>query len=485
MKIITDAIFSDTFLWIIEVILLITLGYFLYQIINIKKIRSIKEVRKQAFTDQLTGRGNRYLFISELDKLIEKNKKFAVCFMDLDGFKHINDTMGHDAGDELLIYLANTFDTKLPKNATAYRLGGDEFAIIIKDIKTTDDVVRLLEYLKVQFSTPIVIDKTEISLQYSLGVSIFPEDAITRQELIMYADDAMYYIKENGKNGYYFHNKTLKAKLDNKNKMEKDLKRAYENNEFSISLQPRLDLENLDEICFEALLYWEHPVLGKLESNYFIKQADDMGIIIKLDQFVLESVCKKLNKLKSMGLNNVHMAINISNRHVLKADFYNKLCSILKENNIQKDDIYFELTNKIDTCKLGSYKEMLNAFKEHGIKIVINNLEVKYESLKLFKELPIDEIKLSAEYINSDGNIQEGCLKDIVKLCKKLDYKVIICCIDDRLKLKTAIDYGASKIQGELLYNKMYDKYIGENVKKYNSNRKKVDKIIEELEKVN
>lgn len=483
MEIIINTISNNTFLWIIEVILLVTLGYLLYQIINIKKIRSIVKVRKQAFTDQLTGRGNRYLFISELDKLIEKKKKFAVCFMDLDGFKHINDTMGHDAGDKLLIYLANTFEKYLPKNATAYRLGGDEFSIIIKDIKTTDDVVKLIEYLKERFSKPIIIDKTEISLQYSLGISMFPEDATTRQELIMYADDAMYYIKENGKNGYYFHNKTLKARLDNKNKMELDLKRAYENGEFSISLQPRLNLENLDEICFEALLYWEHPVLGRLESNYFIKQADDMGIIIKLDQFVLESVCKKLNKLKSMGFKNVHMAVNISNRHVLKSDFYNKLCSILKENNIEKDDIYFELTKNIDIDKLNAYKDMLKTFKECGVKIIINNLEVKYDSIKLFKDLPIDEIKISSEYIKSDESIPEGCLKDIIKLCRKLEYKVIVCCIDDRIKLKTAIEYGANKLQGDLLYNKMYDKYIGENIKKYNNNIKRVDMIIEGLEK--
>ena len=328
---------NTAFLQISEVILLIILGFVLYQLINFRKIRKSDLEKKQAYTDQLTGRGNRYLFLSVLDKLIKKGNKFAVCFMDLDGFKQINDTMGHDAGDELLVYLAITFDEKLPKNAVAYRLGGDEFSIIIQNIKTTRDITKVLDYMKKQLEEPILIHGTLISLQYSLGISVFPEDADNKNDLIMYADDAMYYIKENGKNGYYFHNKTLKAKLDNKNKMEKDLKEAYDKKEFSISLQPRINLNDLDNICFEALLYWNHPVLGKLDSDYFIKQADEMGIIVKLDRYVLDAMCKKLNFLKKQGYKHIQMAVNISNRHFMKEDFVNELCKILSENNVKKN----------------------------------------------------------------------------------------------------------------------------------------------------
>ena len=139
-------------------------GILVASLFNRSKEKERLIIKKQAYTDQLTGRGNRYLFMETLDKLIKKGKKFAVCFMDLDGFKQINDTMGHDAGDELLIYLANTFETKLPKNATAYRLGGDEFSIVIKNISTTEDITNLLDELKEELSKPIVIDGTTISL---------------------------------------------------------------------------------------------------------------------------------------------------------------------------------------------------------------------------------------------------------------------------------------------------------------------------------
>ena len=472
---------NPTFLKIAEIFLLVILGFVLYQLINYRKIRKREIEKKQAYTDQLTGRGNRYLFLSVLDKLIKKGNKFAVCFMDLDGFKQINDTMGHDAGDELLVYLARTFDEKLPSNAVAYRLGGDEFSIVIQNIKTTRDITKVLDYMKKQLEEPIMIQGTSISLQYSLGISVFPEDAKTKTELIMYADDAMYYIKENGKNGYYFHNKSLKAKLDNKNKMEKDLKEAYDKNEFSISLQPRINLNDMDNICFEALLYWNHPVLGKLNSDYFIKQADEMGIIVKLDRFVLENMCKKLTELKNNGYTNIQMAINISTRHFMKDDFTNELCKILEKNNVSKGEVILELTNNIDLKKINMYSSMFEKLKKSGAKISINNFNIKYEDMILYNNLNIDEIKLYAKYMSKESNLNDNCLENVVKLSKDLESEITICCIETKEQLEKAIKYGADKVQGFFLFNKMYDEYISDVIKKYDNLKEKVYKVISDV----
>lgn len=472
---------NPTFLKIAEIFLLVILGFVLYQLINYRKIRKREIEKKQAYTDQLTGRGNRYLFLSVLDKLIKKGNKFAVCFMDLDGFKQINDTMGHDAGDELLVYLARTFDEKLPSNAVAYRLGGDEFSIVIQNIKTTRDITKVLDYMKKQLEEPIMIQGTSISLQYSLGISVFPEDAKTKTELIMYADDAMYYIKENGKNGYYFHNKSLKAKLDNKNKMEKDLKEAYDKNEFSISLQPRINLNDMDNICFEALLYWNHPVLGKLDSDYFIKQADEMGIIVKLDRFVLESMCKKLTELKNNGYTNIQMAVNISTRHFMKDDFTNELCKILEKNNVSKGEVILELTNNIDLKKINMYRSMFEKLKKSGAKISINNFNIKYEDMILYNNLNIDEIKLYAKYISKESDLNDNCLENVIKLSKDLGSEITICCIETKEQLKKAIKYGADKVQGFFLFNRMYDEYISDVIKKYDNLKEKVYKVISDV----
>lgn len=472
---------NPTFLKIAEIFLLVILGFVLYQLINYRKIRKREIEKKQAYTDQLTGRGNRYLFLSVLDKLIKKGNKFAVCFMDLDGFKQINDTMGHDAGDELLVYLARTFDEKLPSNAVAYRLGGDEFSIVIQNIKTTRDITKVLDYMKKQLEEPIMIQGTSISLQYSLGISVFPEDAKTKTELIMYADDAMYYIKENGKNGYYFHNKSLKAKLDNKNKMEKDLKEAYDKNEFSISLQPRINLNDMDNICFEALLYWNHPVLGKLDSDYFIKQADEMGIIVKLDRFVLENMCKKLTELKNNGYTNIQMAVNISTRHFMKDDFTNELCKILEKNNVSKGEVILELTNNIDLKKINMYRSMFEKLKKSGAKISINNFNIKYEDMILYNNLNIDEVKLYAKYMSKESDLNDDCLENVIKLSKDLGSEITICCIETKEQLEKAIKYGADKVQGFFLFNKMYDEYISDVIKKYDNLKEKVYKVISDV----
>ena len=472
---------NPTFLKIAEIFLLVILGFVLYQLINYRKIRKREIEKKQAYTDQLTGRGNRYLFLSVLDKLIKKGNKFAVCFMDLDGFKQINDTMGHDAGDELLVYLARTFDEKLPLNAVAYRLGGDEFSIVIQNIKTTRDITKVLDYMKKQLEEPIMIQGTSISLQYSLGISVFPEDAKTKTELIMYADDAMYYIKENGKNGYYFHNKSLKAKLDNKNKMEKDLKEAYDKNEFSISLQPRINLNDMDNICFEALLYWNHPVLGKLDSDYFIKQADEMGIIVKLDRFVLENMCKKLTELKNNGYTNIQMAVNISTRHFMKDDFTNELCKILEKNNVSKGEVILELTNNIDLKKINMYRSMFEKLKKSGVKISINNFNIKYEDMILYNNLNIDEVKLYAKYMSKESDLNDDCLENVIKLSKDLGSEITICCIETKEQLEKAIKYGADKVQGFFLFNKMYDEYISDVIKKYDNLKEKVYKVISDV----
>ncbi len=465
-------------MYLIEVTILVVIGMLSYKLFELDKNKENKIVKKQALTDQLTGRGNRYMFQQVLDKLISKKKKFAVCFMDLDGFKQINDTMGHDAGDELLIALSNTFESKLPKNATAYRLGGDEFSIVIEGIKTVADITELLDNLKKELNVPLNIDGTSISLQYSLGVSIFPEDADNRTDLLKYADDAMYYIKEHGKNGYYFHNKSLKAKLENDTKMQADLKKAFANNEFGFSMQPRINVKDISSVCFEALLYWKHPVLGKLTSEYFIKQADEIALTIKLDQYILEKVCKKLNELKSKGFKNLKMAVNISNRHMVKKEFIDRLCEILNENNIEKGEIQIELTDTIEINKIEGYKTMFERLKESGANIIVNNLELKYDAISAFKDLQIDEMKLCATYVSESSKLSVDILRNIVNLCKNLDYKVTVGKIDEECELDSAIKSGSDNIQGNLIFKAMESEMIETFLNEYGNYKNRIENII-------
>lgn len=477
--------FNSILLEAIKALVFVLIGILIYRVIEGSNRKNHKMVKQQAFTDQLTGRGNRYLFISVLDKLITKNKRFAVCFMDLDGFKQINDSMGHDAGDELLIALSDTFESKLPKNATAYRLGGDEFAIIIENTKTTEDVTNVLDNLKENFKTPFVIENTNITLEYSLGIAMYPEDATNRQDLIMYADDAMYYIKKNGKNDYYFHNKVLRAKLENKNKMQKDLKIAYKEGQFGVEFQPRIDIQNTSQIGFEALLYWNHPVLGRIPSTYFIKQANETALTVKLDQYVLQEVCNQLNLFKKNGNKNIKIAVNISSKHVEKKDFVEALCNILNDSKIEPGEIQLELIDDIDIDKIEKYKIMFEKLKECGADIIINNMQVKYEAIKLFNELPIDELKLSAEYVSVESSLDTEILANIVKLGKVMNFKVLITAVENEKQLNESIKKGADKIQGNFLFKKMDINLTEEFISEYGKYINRLDNIILSAKNIN
>ena len=376
--------------------------------------------------------------------------------MDLDGFKQINDTMGHDAGDELLISLNNTFNLKLPKNVVSYRIGGDEFSLIITDIKTTDDITKILDNLRKDLNEPFIIENTSISLEYSLGIAIFPEDARTKKELVTYADDAMYYIKEHGKNDYYFHNKALKAKLENSTKMEKELKNAFEKQEFGIHFQPRINLKDKKSICFEALLYWKHPVLGEISSEYFLKQAEEMSLIIKLDEYVLRLACERLNEIQKIYQNKyISIAVNLSNSHMKRRNFVKNICDIIKEYDITKGSLKLEFTDDIDITRISEYKYLFEEIKNTGADIVISNLQIKYNSLILLKSLPIDEIKISSKYLLKESPLDKVVLLDVINLCNNIGYSPIVIEVENADELEFLNNLNINYIQGNIIGKKM------------------------------
>ncbi|MDF2865256.1 MAG: hypothetical protein K0R72_65 [Clostridia bacterium] len=470
--------------WINLIVYLTVLltGMILYRYSILNKIKENTKIKKQAFTDPLTGRGNRHKFLSELDNHLNKKNKFAVCFMDLDGFKHVNDTLGHDAGDLLLIELGNMLEKNLPSTCIPYRLGGDEFGIIMDNINTIEEISNILDKLKEGLKVPVVIDDTKIVLEYSLGVSIYPTDGTSRNELMTYADDAMYYIKENGKNSYYFHNEALKAQLNNKKKMEIDLKDALKNKEFDVEFQPRINLNNLDEICLESLIFWNHPVLGKLNSEYFIKQAEEMGIVIYLDEFVLRKSCEKIDNLNLNGYKNVKISINLSNTHAKRHEFGDKLFEILNEYKLNRGVIQIEFTNMVIIKYLESYKYLIDRLKEAGASVCISNLELKYENLKLFRQLRIDEIKINAGYISKKSDFNPNILKNIISVCKDLDYLTTVICIENEDELKYALNGQADKIQGNYLFKKVDNSNLEDFLINYPTFKSGIENIITKLQ---
>lgn len=468
-------LFKTIYVEVILILCSICLGMIMYRNSIKYKLRENKAVSEAAYKDALTGKGNRYKFNQETQKLVEDvNNKFALCVLDLDGFKHINDNMGHDAGDELLIKLSEAIQSAMPENGEVFRLGGDEFAIIFKDI---NDKVKVEEYVKkvnANVSQPMEVRDTKINLEYSLGIAIFPNDSKDFVELLNFADAAMYHVKETGKNGYYFHNESLKAKLENKTKMENDLKKAYENNEFDIDFQPRINVNDDKEIWLEALLYWNHSTLGKLRAQYFLENIESIGLIINVDEIVLEKSISKLIELKSKGYSNVKIAINLSLRHFMRSDFVDRLCKILEKRNFDRGSLMLEITDLIDETKIEDYKLKMDKIKEYGVKISVNNLEVKYEIMSLFKKLPVDEVKVSAEYVERSSVFNSSVLKDIVELGKDLYYEVTVVKIENDRELERALNCKVDKIQGNYIYRPVEENELLEFLVSYSDIRKKL-----------
>ncbi len=446
------------------------LGMIAYGYTAKSKIEESKDAAQAAYIDALTKLGNRHKFNKVIGEMVKhEDKKFALCFLDLDDFKHINDNMGHDAGDELLIELGKRLVDGVADHGQVFRLGGDEYALIITKADTKLEVETIVKRVQRNVVRPVDIRGNKVNLDYSLGIAMFPEDTTDSVQLVNFADSAMYHIKESGKSDYYFHNPALRSKTENKKRMETELKAAFENKEFGIDYQPRVNLKEPKQIWLEAFLYWNHPMVGKLRAEYFLKFAESIGLIIGIDELMIEQAIIKLNKLRKEGYPNVNIAMNISLRHFQRKDFVEKLCKIFEKNPIEPGTLMLQITDTIDVDKIESYKVMFDKVRKYGIKISVANFEIKHEVMDMFRRLQIDEVKVSSKYIDSNSIFGPNVLKDIVTLARDLQYDIVITRIEDEATLNKILKLKVDMIQGNYLFNIMDEKDLMEFLKSLNT----------------
>lgn len=380
---------------------------------------------------------------------------------------------GHDAGDELLIELGKRLKESIGDHGEVFRLGGDEYALIIVGADTKLEVETIVKRVQRSVIKPIIIRNNTVNLEYSLGIACFPEDSRDANEIVNFADAAMYHVKESGKSSYYFHNVALKAKTDNKRRMENELKAAYANKEFGIDYQPRLDVKSPKNIWLETFLYWNHPMIGKLKADYFMSYAETTGLIIGLDQYVIEDSISKLEKFRRNGFDNVCIAINVSIRHFQRHDFIDKLCSIIEKNRVKEGTLMFQITDSIDTTKIEEYKVMFEKLKKLGVRISINNICIRYEELDLLNRLQIDEIKINSEFLVSNSIFKKSVLKHIIHFCKDLGYEILVTKISDENTLQEVLKYPINRVQGLYIYPIIENDKIEDFLKSYTQSRTK------------
>lgn len=363
-----------------------------------------EEMRRMAQHDALTGLPNRRLFAEilaiEFAQARRHRSKLAVLFLDLDRFKEVNDTLGHEAGDRLLKKVADRFRRTIREADTVARIGGDEFNMILADISRAEDVSDIALKIVASLREPIVLDGHELHVTTSVGISIYPDDSEEIETLLRYADIAMYHAKENGRNTFRFYNPSINTRSIERIKLESWLRQTIKREELVVYYQPQVDIKS-GKVCYaEALVRWNHPDRGLLEPKDFLPLAEETGFITSIDEWVLRTACSRTAAWKKTGLNAFCVTVNLSARRFQSPDLVDMITSVLEETGVAPDCLDLEVTESTAMSNVERSASQLRDLRGMGIHISIDDFGTGYSSLNYLKKLPIERLKIDKSFIH-------------------------------------------------------------------------------------
>lgn len=382
-----------------------------------------------SYYDPLTDLGNRHLLQERLTLEIETARVnrhvLALLFIDLDGFKLINDNLGHSAGDLLLKLSADRIRHCLRPGDIAIRLGADEFLVLLPAIRDTQDLLGLIEGLQRRLHDPADIAQERVRLSASIGVSLYPEHGQTPDSLISAADNAMHEAKRRGRNGYLFHSPDMTAQTRERMLLEQGLLKAIEQQEFRLLYQPMTDLADGHLSGLEALIRWQHPSLGMISPDRFIPVAEECGLIEPLGEWVMRTACRQGQQWLAEGLAVPRLSVNVSVREMRSHDYVERVTAILAETGFPAERLEIEVTESIIQSVDHSLR-LFTRLKALGVQIAIDDFGTGFSSLSLLRSLPIDRIKIDRAFVQAlpdDKHSRELC-RTIVQLASSLGMAV-------------------------------------------------------------
>ncbi len=413
-------------------------------------------MRHQAHHDHLTDLPNRILFNQQLNHILsqaDKNKEMlAVFFLDLDYFKVVNDTVGHDMGDQLLKGIAQRLSSVLYKEDIIARIGGDEFAIIVNNISARETAAVVAQKIIDSLKSPWILGSHEFHITTSIGIALYPADGQTVEILLKNADMAMYQAKDLGKNNYQFYEPNMKDRISQRLALEHSIRRGLEQGEFVIYYQPLLDLSTRKIVGIEALIRWNHPRKGLISPAEFIPVAEETGLIIPLGEWILRSACKRNKAWQDSGYPPMRMAVNLSARQFQQQKLVKKVARILEETGLDPRWLELEITESIAMKDVEFTSKMLFELQKMGITIAIDDFGTGYSSLSYLKRLPIDILKIDRSFIRdiiSDPD-DASIVKTIIILAHNLKMKVTAEGVETQEQLNYLRQQGCDEIQGYL-----------------------------------
>lgn len=415
-----------------------------------------ERVKHMALHDALTGLPNRTLmeerlaeFMSSVD---QRQKLLAVLFIDLDRFKLVNDSWGHQEGDQLLIQVANRLNAVVGEGDVVARVGGDEFVILLPELQDRERAGAVIHKIQESFQNEVHLALRGVYVTPSIGVSFYPDDGASGAELLMNADAAMYQAKDQGRNCARFYEKGTEDQVRGKAELVSALFQALKDQQFELHYQPQVDVKHNGIVGVEALIRWRHPERGVISPAEFIPLAEETGLIVDLGYWILDSACQQLARWSDAGLSDLTLAVNLSSLQVQQPDFGDNLVQVIERYGIDPTKLELELTESIIMRNAEETIKTLDHFHQLGIKISVDDFGTGYSSLSYLKRLPLDKLKIDRSFVRDICTVPDDALicRTIISMAHNLNMQVIAEGVEYQEQLSLLKDYGCELYQGYL-----------------------------------
>jgi diguanylate cyclase len=432
-----------------------------------------KQLEQQVVNDELTGLLNRRGFLKSLNEHLKFHKRkkqtVALLFIDLDHFKNVNDSLGHDAGDELLKKVSDILKSSVRESDIVGRFGGDEFVIGLLDISAPEDAANISNKIIKEISKPFIIKKMEVFIGASIGVTFYPNDAELLSDLLKNGDNAMYQAKKTGKNRYVFYEKKMEEKAKRKLLLNASLHHAIENNEFKLLYQPQVLSATGKVFGAEVLIRWQNSEQGLISPSEFIPIVEKNGLIILIGEFVLNEACRQTKYWHDFGCQNLTISVNFSVKQFQQRNIVDVIKNALKASDLNPKFLKVEITESLLMVNIKETINKLQELKDFGVESSIDDFGTGYSSLSYLEQFPVGHLKIDKVFVD---NVVENytIASTIINLGKNLNLQVIAEGIENHLQNEKLMDLGCNQAQGYLFGKPMtaedFEDYLEETLGK-------------------
>ena len=425
--------------------------------VGLANVRLLEQVRHQAMHDALTGLPNQLLFEDRVAQALTQSgrsgERVAVLFIDLDRFKKVNDSLGHDFGNELLKQVAGRLLGAVRKGDTVARMGGDEFTLLLPGIRREDDPTLIAEKILDAFRLPFTVGDNELFMSPSVGIALYPSDGLRYETLLKHADIAMYRAKARGGNGFELYGPRAGDGAYPRLALEADLHNAIDNDELRVAYQPIIELSTGAVVGVEALVRWQHQLLGVIRPDEFIPLAEEVGLVVAVDTWVLQTACRQGRAWTDAGLPVLRVSVNVSGRHLQHPRMADTVIEALRDAGIEPSQLELEVTESVAVDEVGDSREKLDGLRRLGVSVAIDDFGTGYSMLSRLRQFPLDTLKIDRSFVNEivDADDEAPIVAATIAMAHSLGLRVVAEGVETEAQLSFLRSHGCDLAQGYLL----------------------------------